>query len=51
MSLCLLMQQNFLKNFQSNFTTILENPIELKGNYHVALVEISNAYHIINACY
>ena len=32
----------FPKNTQSNFTTILENPIELIGNYQVALVEISN---------
>ena len=32
----------FPKNTQSNFTTILENPIELIGNYQFALVEISN---------
>ena len=32
----------FPKNTQSNFTTILESPIELIGNYQVALVEISN---------
>ena len=32
----------FPKNTQSNYTTVLESPIELIGKYQVALVEISN---------
>jgi len=34
--------KSFPNNTQSNFTTLLENPIELLGKYQVALVEISN---------
>jgi hypothetical protein len=34
--------KSFPTNTQSNFTTLLENPIELLGKYQVALVEISN---------
>ena len=34
--------KSFPNNTQSNFTTLLENPIELFGKYQVALVEISN---------
>jgi hypothetical protein len=34
--------KSFPNNKQSNFTTLLENPIELLGRYQVALVEISN---------
>jgi hypothetical protein len=32
----------FPKNTQSNYTTVMESPIELVGKYQVALVEISN---------
>ena len=34
--------KSFPSNTQSNFTTLLENPIQLNGKYQIALAEISN---------
>ena len=40
--------QTYPENKQSNFTTILKNPLELGERYEVALVEMSYTHSIIN---
>lgn len=40
--------QTYPENKQSNFTTILKNPLDLGEKYEVALVEISYLHSIIN---